>query len=907
MRKEPILFAAVAVLGAWFVQSRLGGSDPRAEPRSKAQEYEAVPLPDVTRSAAQPDRQPDFGRDLFSQPRDTTPLPPLGLVPPPLEPLGALAPPSPWGPAPALHARFLRTAAPAAAGQLVAGLFEVAEEISLEDVVKEFDPDDPEQRAARIESFKRQYDWIYQGNFKFGQIRNEDRYRLAQRPNDPIEFYEVDPATGQSRFVGTTGALKLKREGIEEFGFAATTTNELELERLTFGASLSSTDFERGLRFADRCVELRHEAPRALEIAEEMYLLVEAVNLQGDPRPRLGLARCYEYGYDYERAYATYQALLSSGEATQPRALARRGMFRAALRLDDQAEADLRRAVDVARTDWEVRQHYGRFLMARGREDEALAQFVVAVEHEPRGEEEEELGPRVRLRLDLAGALLANGRCEEALERFTRALTADPEDRTGSAQIAAAGIAAATLLQSAGGGTSGSSGLNGGAAGAGQGAATPDARFELLLTSGLVALRAGRFVEARTALELARRADPFREYLATGALSFLAESAGYPEEALAYIEEAFLANPVDPWVLYQRGRILLGNGDAAGAEVSFRAALDREIDYAPALEELGALMVELGKHDAAELYFERALSLEPTRAVTWSRRGFNHVILGDLDQAKLCFERARVESPSLASAGIGLAWWHYASGDSQEAVTLFAQLEEDRRNESAQDPVRVYTKAQGDRIRDHETKETWRDRFDREPGRIANGWRQEEGFGPESLLRDGKVVIEGTLDRKGRTRVFQELETERFLSFFADLTITAENREATAGIFISVERTRGDQAAEAQAEILLVRGRDGTIRAKVRRSSSDDGTWQDAPAGPEWPIGKPVRVGLERVGDETTSTFTLYVSGEPVFTGLPGDGIQRSRQAVRFGVFSDGEASRRSSITMDDVEVVRRR
>lgn len=44
MRKEPILFAAVAVLGAWFVQSRLGGSDPRAEPRSKAKEYEAVAL-----------------------------------------------------------------------------------------------------------------------------------------------------------------------------------------------------------------------------------------------------------------------------------------------------------------------------------------------------------------------------------------------------------------------------------------------------------------------------------------------------------------------------------------------------------------------------------------------------------------------------------------------------------------------------------------------------------------------------------------------------------------------------------------------------------------------------------------------------------------------------------------------
>lgn len=903
MRKEPILFAVVAVLGAWFVQSRLGGTNRSAEPRTNAKEYESVVLPDVARSAAKPDRKPDFDRDLFSQPRDTAPLPPLGLTPPPLESLGALSPPSPWGPRPALHAGFLRTATPAAAGQVAPGLFDVAEELPPPEPGEKFDPDDPELRAARIESFKRQYDWLYTNNYKFGHIQNQDRYRLAERDED-ILFFEVDPATGASRLKGTVGAVSYKRAGVEEFGFAATTTNELELTRLTFGARLSSTDFERGLRFADRCVELRHDAPRALEIAEEMYNLVQELNLQGDPRPRLGLARCYEYGYQYERAYATYQALLATGEATQPRALARRGMFRAALRLDGKAEDDLRRAVELARTDWEVRQYYGRFLMARGREDEALAQFVIAVENEPRGEEEEELGPRVRLRLDLAGALLANGRCEEALDRFTRALTADPDDTSGSAQIAAAGMGAAAMLLN---GAGGSGGLNGDTVALPPGSAAPDARFELLMTSGLAALRAGRYPEARAALDLARRADPFRESLAVGALSFLAESAGYPEEALSFIEEAFVANPVDPWILYQRGRILLANGDAAGAEQSFRAALDREIDYAPALEELGALMVELGKHEAAELYFERALGLEPSRAVTWSRRGFNHVQLGDLDQAKLCFERARVERPSLASAGIGLAWWHYATGDTQESLTLFAQLEEDRRNEGAADPVRAYAKAQGDRIRDHDTKETWRDRFDREPGRIANGWRWEEGFGPESLLRDGQVVIEGALDRKGRTRVFQELETERFLSFFADVTLTSKNRETVNGIFISVERTRGEQVAEAQAEILLGRNRDGTIQAKVRRSSSDDGEWIDAPAGPAWPVGEPVRVGLERVGDATSSTFTLYVGGEPVFTGIPGDGIQRARQAVRFGVFSEGDAGRVSGLTMDNVEVVRRR
>jgi hypothetical protein len=67
-----------------------------------------------------------------------------------------------------------------------------------------------------------------------------------------------------------------------------------------------------------------------------------------------------------------------------------------------------------------------------------------------------------------------------------------------------------------------------------------------------------------------------------------------------------------------------------------------------------------------------------------------------------------------------------------------------------------------------------------------------------------------------------------------------------------------------------------------------------------------VRVGIERVGDDMSSTFTLYVAGEPVFSGLKGDGIQRSRQNVRFGVFSEGDPGRVSGVTMDNVEVVRR-
>jgi len=895
MRKEPILFAVVALLAGWYVKSNWSSGTRSSDPRSKALDYGAPTVPDPARTAVPKDRRDALSRDLFSQPRDTEPLPPLALAVPPLEPLGALAPPTPWGPVPALHAKFLRVAPRVVAAP---GLFDAGEELDVAAVSLAFDPNDPEQRAARIASFKRQYDWVYTTGYKFGQLRNPDRYRVAARPSEKLVFYEVDPETGQARFKGTSSVVEFDRSQVQEFGFADTATNELELARVQFGAALSPTEFERALRLADRCIEVRNEAPRALEIAEELYRMAEAINLQADVRPRLGLARCMELGFRFEDAFNTYEALLAGGEATQPRVLARRGALRALLGLHPRAELDLKRAVELARTDHAVRQLYGRFLLARGRAPEALAQFAAAVDAEPRGDDE--AATRMSLRLDLAGALLANGRTEEALDRFVRALTADPEDNSGLAQVAAAGLGAAALLSQGAGASGGDSAVMP------TGGATPDAGFELLVTGGLAALRAGQFPSARAALELARRADPFRAALALGALSHLAEVTGHPEEALAFIQDAYTADPTDPWVLYQRGRLLAAGGDVTGAEQSFRAALDRELDYAPALEDLGALRMELGDHAAAELYFERALGLEPARAGTWSRRGFNHVALGDLEAAKLCFERARVERPGLASAGLGLAWWAYATGDTQEALTLFAQVEEDRRNAGPSDPVRVYAKSTGDRIRDHETKETWRDRFEREPGRIANGWRQEEGFGPETLLRDGAVVLEGTIDRKGRTRVFHELATDRYLSFFADVTVLPASRDTLNGVFIAVERERAGQS-EAQAEILLGRNRDGTIQAKVRSSSADEGEWKDAAAAPAWPIGEPVRVGIERVGDEASSTFTLYVAGEPVFVGLKGDGIQRSRQSVRFGVFSEGDAGRKTALRLDDVEVVRRR
>ncbi|MGB0333480.1 MAG: efflux RND transporter periplasmic adaptor subunit, partial [Planctomycetota bacterium] len=69
----------------------------------------------------------------------------------------------------------------------------------------------------------------------------------------------------------------------------------------------------------------------------------------------------------------------------------------------------------------------------------------------------------------------------------------------------------------------------------------------------------------------------------------------------------------------------------------------------------------------------------------------------------------------------------------------------------------------------------------------------------------------------------------------------------------------------------------------------------------------PIRVEIERVGDDLDAMFNIYIDGEPVATNVECDRLTSSRQPINFGVFVGGEAGRRADLIMDDARVVRRR
>ncbi len=901
LRKEQGVIAVTVLVLGWMLWSSRdeapsrGSSGRHAEPPALARHL----APDPALALSQPRPAADLrARDLFSPPSDTHPLPPLDLAPIPLAPLAMLSPPPEPGPVPALYGRFLRTApfsidAP--------GLF--AAESPAEAAAPE-SPDapasaarasdlTPEEKAQRIAGYKKLYDWVRIVEIKFGQIKNRDRYQLARRPNEEVLFVEFNTTTGLPR-IPNQAPVPLARSNVAEFDFADTIQNQIEKRRAELDDPLTATQYDPALAFADWCVEQRLETPRALEVAEEMYHRASPV-FSEDPLPHLGLARCYEAAFEFEKAFQEYQALLAGAHKRNPLVLARLAELEARFRLFDEAEGHLLEAERYGRQQWQVQQALGRFLLERGRAREAVDHLRLASQNEPSPSERKR--ERARIRVDLGAALLAAGEVAEATEWFEKARQADPAE-----QRALAGSMGAAVLS---GGKAGSNG-----AGSTAGAGAPDLSgvgFDLLLASGIEALShrdAASAARARQSLALAAAADPLRAHLAWRALSFLAEVSGSSEDALRFAEQAVENDPGDAYALYQRGRILAARDDLDGAMESFSRALEVELDFPDALAAMGEIQNRRGEFASAERYLERALALDPKLASVAALRGVNFLGLGSLRDAEETFKGALALAQDQPTARNGLAWCHYLRGDVGEALTRLRELDDTRRAFPETDPHRVWARAQLARIQDHLEKVSWTDRFERTD--LRNGWEVDERAGPQASIHDGFVTLAGVFKQKGRARMWQMRGASAFVAFEARLTIHT-GTSSRVGIFVARETARAGES-QVEAEVTLSRHNEpgsNTIQTRVMKRGEEELAYTDVP-GFEWKLDTPVVVRIERTGESSDTRIRCLVDGFPVLDNKPAPNLGRTTNELRIGLFAEGEPGRQVQIDMDDVEIVSR-
>ncbi|HVS18307.1 MAG TPA: tetratricopeptide repeat protein, partial [Planctomycetota bacterium] len=745
----------------------------------------------------------------------------------------------------------------------------------------------PDERAALVESWKSLYDWLRVdvGEPLFGRIANPDRFGLAERPQEAILFTQVDPRTGAERFPGMQ-PVSYERSRVAQFDFADTASNRIQERRREFLRDMSASRYDDLLAFADRCVGWRLDAREALDVAAEMYALAEG-HADGDPGPRLGLARCHEAAFRFEEAYQVYLDLLES-HAHRGEVHVGLAQLEARLRLFESAEERFRMAESQDRLSWRVQWAYGRFLMERERFAEALEHLELAWRSEPADPELKDV--RAGLRCDLARAQLATGEVETALATFESALAADADH-----ELARAGrLNCLRLLARTG------------EVGEDAVASAEQAGLEFLLDAGLAAMSQGRALEARDLLRQAAEADALRAHAAWGALSWLAETTGYSEEAFRFVEQAVEADPEDAWSAYQRGRLLIARDDLAGAREALIHALDLELDFPDAMIALAQLAWKSGEYQPADLYLERALSRDPSRAEVHALRGTGLLHLGDEALAAKSFEAALALDASQPLAAVGQAWLAYRRGDSERAIRLFAELDDRRRSSPEDDPYRAFAQAQIARLRDHESKVVWTDGFERRE--LRNDWQTEEGVGPLIDLLDGKLRIQGDFRENGLTRVVREYAAPDFVAVELTLTVRSANN-ARVGLFVSKERRRGAGQAETQGEVAVARRKDGGLVVRLEDRAAADPQWEDVPpieGGAWWPADQPVRLRIERSGEGSQALGRIVVDGVSVAEGFPMRALSSSSSALRVGVFVEGQTGLPADVVIDDVEVVYR-
>lgn len=904
LRKEHVvLIGTVAVLGllGWRV---FGSYDVKARSgaRPRSPEFEHHVAPDTSLVLPVPRRVDDVARDLFAPPSDTRPLPLLGLRTPPLVPLPRLRPPPEPGPGVGLFGKFLREAPTSFDAPELFAATAAADDGTLPteaSVPPKVDArtapgtaQTPEQIAARITAHKKLYDWIRLGDFRFGQIRNPDRYTLSKRPNEDVLFVEFNAETGQPKFPGQPPA-PIPRKTVNEFGFADTTPNRIEIRRAEFGDPLPASQYDAALSFAHECVDLRLETPRALVVAEELFTRATKV-LAEDPAPRLGLARVHEAGFQFEKAFAEYERLRNGNLKDNPLVLVSLARLHQKFRMTDSAGALLVEAERLGRTTWQVQEAYGEFELERGDAASAVQHYRLALEHEPQGSEAK--SARTRLRTGFGRALLAHGDVQEGAEWIEKALQSDPSD-----QRARAALVAARFLATRGGPIDATIAASASPSGG------ESQGFDLLFSSGLVAACLHEPAAAKRAeetLTAAALADPLRAGLAWRALSYLADTTRHPEDALRFADLAYENDPLDAWTLYQRGRLLARKDDLDGAAEAFVAALDRDIGFVDALAALGDLEHRRGNFAGADRYLERAQSLDPSLSSAATLRGVNSLELGALADAEEQFRRVLAVDPDQPTARNGLAWCYYRRGDPTEALSRLRELDDNRRGFPEDDPHRVWARTEIERLVDHLEKVVWSDRFDRPT--LLNDWGVQENNGPVVTLHDGVATLSGTFKANGRARFWKLYSAGDFVSIEARLSVRA-GTTSRVGLFVARETQRGGET-QVDAEITASRHHESgknTLQTRYAKRGEEELPYTDA-VGFEWKLDQTVVVRIERTDDKDLPKVRVLFDGFPVIDGKPIPSLGRTNNELRVGIFAEGQVGRVVHVDVDDVEVVKR-
>lgn len=782
IRKEQVLVLVVLGIGA-LVWKGLAGSTVDIRSLSwKKQDY----APAAVRAGASPKAVEAAAArsELFTEPRETRTLPPRELPFPPHAPLSIGALPLDPGPDPG-HSMALRVDGAPVAGVTLAAPAEGAAAPAAPETPEPATP--TQDAAARRVILAQTYDQLFVQGLSapyFGSVvdvEGMDRFDAEKLTDFEGRTVRFRPYSVQS---GKVGDIKVYDK------------NELNKVAKIHLADSLRNEVTRHVR----------EVPSDPNHLEERGALISWL---------LGKAREAAWVYDEALAQAVLYSKISNGDLEglrwQLRVLQARGdlagefalldgiqgphresafryeglgLVKRKLGLLKDAEQDLRKAVELGRTDARPHAALADLLREQGRSREAL-QLVQRAEQTIGGLLD--VADRMRVVRAIVSGHLAVG----DLAAARAGLQLLPAERQMPYLAGCIAYAAGELPAALDAFRAASSGAEGSAA---------------LLGQGAVLLRQQLWQEAHDAFVAVADQAPLLRHRAWSGLALLHLRIGQLDQAQQWIDRALEANPQDAWSHYLRGRILRQVGQLGAAQEAIGASLRLQDDYVYAIAEMSALQAaraeELhGEDQAAALlhavhYGERAVALADVPSVElFERQGLLQFAAGDPVDAEAAFARARDLAPTdpekLFAKG-AIAVVEYGRGfvdDATVALQRFSELPKD-------DPMRKWAETTLAAIDDHAQKEMLEDRFER--GEIGQIWQKERdgNFVPD--VHDNKLVFRGKFSRAGQGEIWAErvgavLHGKNFLAVGITMTLGKDHPRGDGFAGLRIETQRGSQ------------------------------------------------------------------------------------------------------------------
>jgi tetratricopeptide (TPR) repeat protein len=829
-------------------------------------------------------------RDAFERPSADQPLPLLRLPMPALAEFPALLPP-PWpdpGPETWSDHLFARPAA-------MPGRLDDVFEGELAAPGGENTPQDLE----------RSYDWVRKDAFTVfhGRILNPNRYALTRQ--DVIQFQDVDARSGRDR----GGQLTFAPGAYEDFGFADTLLNRIELEAIAWRGQLNPVRAPEARAFIAGLLETGLREPVAFRRAEELAIAL----VQASPKDVanwMTLGAVWERVFELDRAFALYARLageaLPEGAGALPEGLPdpkldfvadsapRRGLASVLRRvgLDRQAEVQLHRALALHARDPLAAIELGRLELETGRAESAVARLAAARRNlgSTAGLEES-----LRAGLALGDAQLAARTWSDAAATYGDVAESAPPAHPLAVDAHAGRVAALYLA-----GDFASAAQEATAAVAALGG-----QSRLLYLRGIAAAAAGETAAGEVVRDLrgAVTAAPLDAALPLCALAFWLDQAGSREEAGDLLRQALELQPALPYARWLEAHWALRDGDPALAASGFGSLVREHPQCSAALAALGWLMAGEGNANDAEVALRSAEERAPAHAtrggagsLVWAdlaaRRGFNLLALGRTTEARAAFERALDLDPNLHAARNGIGAALYAEGDLDGAVAEFSLLQDSLR-ELPEDAQAVYASTWQARIQDHDQLRIWRDSFDGR--RFRPGWntQSQARLGVEPKLADGALVLRGSHREKGETRAYREVPALAFRAATVDVAVGADHR-GDAGVVLALQNRDRESWA-----FKVYRDRDGQIHWITDRSGKEE----YRKLGIAIPAGESFRVEFRLDREPTTPVLQVRVNGAVVFAEGVSNWRSPTGQAA-IGAFAETANALAVDVALEQVELV---